>query len=52
VKEVAVENLLQSSYSIASGVILFSLHINSLVEIPIVTVAGEKEKKERAHKAN
>jgi hypothetical protein len=49
VKEVAVENLLQSSYSIASGVILFS---NSLVEIPIVTVAGEKEKKERAHKAN
>jgi hypothetical protein len=48
VKEVAVANLLQSSYSIAS-VILFSFHINFLVEIPIVTVTegggGVEEKK-------
>jgi hypothetical protein len=48
VKEVAVANLLQSSYSIAS-VILFSFHINFLVEIPIVTVTegGRVEKKGR-----
>jgi hypothetical protein len=46
VKEVAVANLLQSSYSIAS-VILFSFHINFLVEIPIVTVTEGGEWRRR-----